>query len=69
MAIELGETNQNDKWYWLEGPEVIIKTGSSTQELIKWCNNAFGPDNWDVDVTRWYFRSKEDRLMFIITWY
>lgn len=40
----------------------------NTHEVIKWCNEKFGVDNWDIDPICFYFKSEEDRTLFILTW-
>lgn len=66
--MKLGETGTKYNWYWLQQDQIIRRDTLDTQEKMKWCENTFGHGNWDVDISRWYFKSEEDRTMFIITW-
>lgn len=66
--MKIGETGTKINWYWVQPDQVILSDNEITQEQMKWCEETFGTDNWLVDITRWYFKSPDDRTMFIITW-
>lgn len=33
-----------------------------------WCDETYGPDNWEYHYGRFYFGSEEDALLFRLRW-
>jgi len=75
MAMQTGKAKGwLGEYHWVslevkEGDEVKPKINIDTKP-ITWCSEQFGPagSRWFHKVDKFYFKSEQDMLMFILRW-